>query len=48
MDILAGAGNIVRNFSYTLLDNVLTRADASTNLNETFTSDERNLVKGQA
>jgi hypothetical protein len=38
MDILAGTGNIVQNFSYTydVLGNMLTRADANTNLSETF------------
>jgi hypothetical protein len=46
MDILAGTGNIVQNFSYTydVLGNVLTRADANTNLSETFTYDNINRV----
>jgi RHS repeat-associated protein len=44
--ILAGAGNIVENFSYTydVLGNVLTRADANENLTETFTYDNLNRV----
>jgi RHS repeat-associated protein len=44
--ILAGAGNIVENFSYTydVLGNVLTRADANENLTETFTYDNINRV----
>ena len=39
--ILAGAGSIVENFSYTydVLGNVLSRADANQNLTETFTYD---------
>jgi RHS repeat-associated protein len=44
--ILAGAGNIVENFSYTydVLGNVLTRADANENLTETFAYDNINRV----
>ena len=44
--ILAGAGNIVENFSYTydVLGNVLTRADANENLTETFTYNALNRV----
>ena len=44
--ILAGTGNIVENFSYTydVLGNVLTRADANENLTETFTYDTLNRV----
>jgi len=44
--ILAGAGNIVENFSYTydVLGNVLTRADANENLTETFTYDNLNRM----
>ncbi len=44
--ILAGAGNIVQNFSYTydVLGNVLTRADANESLTETFTYDNLNRV----
>jgi RHS repeat-associated protein len=46
MDILAGTGNIVQNFSYTydVLGNVLTRADANESLTETFTYDNLNRV----
>jgi RHS repeat-associated protein len=44
--ILAGAGNIVQNFSYTydVLGNVLTRADTNESLTETFTYDNINRV----
>jgi RHS repeat-associated protein len=46
MDILAGTGNIVQNFSYTydVLGNVLTRADANESLTETFTYENLNRV----
>jgi RHS repeat-associated protein len=46
LDILAGTGNIVQNFSYTydVLGNLLTRADANTSLSETFTYDNLNRV----
>jgi uncharacterized protein RhaS with RHS repeats len=46
MDILAGTGNIVQNFSntYDVLGNVLTRADANESLTETFTYDNLNRV----
>jgi YD repeat-containing protein len=45
-EILAGNGSIVENFSYTydVLGNVLTRADANENLTETFTYDPLNRV----
>ena len=44
--ILAGAGNAVENFSYTydVLGNVLSRADANENLSETFTYDNLNRL----
>jgi YD repeat-containing protein len=44
--ILAGTGNIVENFSYTydVLGNVLTRADANQNLTETFAYDALNRM----
>jgi len=44
--ILAAAGNIVENFSYTydVPGNVVTRADANENLTETFTYDALNRV----
>jgi RHS repeat-associated protein len=44
--IQAGASNIVENFSYTydVLGNVLTRADANQNLTETFTYDILNRM----
>jgi RHS repeat-associated protein len=44
--ILAGTGNIVENFSYTydVLGNVLTRADANENLTETFAYDALNRM----
>jgi RHS repeat-associated protein len=50
MDILAGTGNIVQNFSYTydVLGNVLTRADANESLTETFTYDNLNRVTSAA
>src|SRR5579872_6923938 len=44
--ILAGTGNIVENFSYTydVLGNVLTRADANESLTETLTYDTLNRL----
>jgi RHS repeat-associated protein len=50
LDILAGTGNIVQNFSYTydVLGNVLTRADANESLTETFTYDNLNRVTSAA
>jgi RHS Repeat len=44
--ILAGSGNVVENFSYTydVLGNVLTRADANESLTETLTYDNLNRL----
>jgi RHS repeat-associated protein len=44
--ILAGSGNVVENFSYTydVLGNMLSRADANQNLTETFSYDSLNRL----